>query len=288
MLEARRRRQARIISARPRSVWAEQAQWLIATLAIATIIGVGSIPTPETVTGTAIIHDSRIRAVHSPVDGAVTAVFVEPGDEVALGEPLMALRDPVVEVDYRGTQRRVEQALVARLRARSSLDGPPVRELVDELARARARADLYTVRADAAGIVSGVRLQVGEEVRARAVLATIREHGEGELLAIVDIPANAAEKVEVGAKVLIAFGEGRRSEREFEVVARSAEALSVPVDERGRAGALDNRLRFWARYVDARDELPPPHPGVQGRAELVYRSRSLFGALLDIVIGERP
>lgn len=214
---------------------------------------------------------------------------MRPGDIVSPGDPLLQLRDSVVEVDYRGTQRRVEQALVTRLRARASSDSDaPVRALVDELVRARAQAQLYRVRAEVAGEVVGVRSRPGDEVKARAVLATVRESGPGELIAAVDIPSHAAEKVQIGAKVLISFGDGHDAKRSFEVISLSDEAVNEAAELREQGGqeSARNQLRFWARYVDDRPGLPAPKTGMTGRAELVYRDRSLFAALADIVLGE--
>ena len=288
VLEAKRRRRSKALGARPRSIWANNAARMLGSLATLFLIGVGSLPTPETVDGLALIHDARSRVAHAPVAGAVTRVLVRPGDTVERGAALVQLRDPVVEIEHAAAQRRLERGLVARLRARgSSTEGSPVRPLVDELTHTRAQLDLHTLRAEAAGIVTGIQVEAGDEVEARDALLTLREPGPSELIARVDIPAHASEKVELGAKVLISFGEGHGAKRNFEVIAISTQAQ--PADP-GDEAASAPTSRFWARYIedpqlDPRRAHAHPQPGMEGRAELVYRERSLFAALADILVG---
>ncbi len=280
VLEAKQRHRSRQVSARPRSTAAERLGWTLGALGLGLTLAIGSVERPQSVSGVARVHDARTRVQRAAAPAAVETVHVVPGQRVERGQILMRLRDPVVEVEHAAAAKRAEQALVAALRLRGrERSQVPVGVAIDELVRTHASAQLHTIRAEHGGTVAGLRVSVGDEVEARAPLLSVREQGPHELMATIDLPPELSEKVALGDEVLVSFGAGHGAKRRFEVTAVASETLAASGDEQ------DGRWRVWARYVDTREELEPPQPGMQGRAELIHGQRSLFGAIADILLG---
>lgn len=283
VLAARRRRRNKQVARRPRSSWAQQVTRTLGLLGFALIIGLGAIPSSESVSGEAVVRDLRTRIAHAPVAGAVASVHVEPGEQVEAGQLLLQLRDPVIEVEHAAAAKRAEQALVAALRERSGAGAErSPSAAIDELVRSHAALELYGIRAERAGMVAGVRVAPGDEVDARTPLLSLSEPGPPALVAAIELSPEAIEKVELGDEVLVSFGEGHGSKRRFEVSAMAMEAVAAPESD-PRAEPGQSSWRVLARYADARPDRAPPKPGMRGRAELIYGKRSLLAALAAIL-----
>jgi RND family efflux transporter MFP subunit len=171
---------------------------------------------------------SRNAAVLQPqVEGQVTRIFVQSGDRVKRGAPLLEI-DPLKQQATVSNQEASHRARLANLewtrkelsrRKELSAAGVISRQDLDQAQSAydaaladveameagvreqRVQLHYYTVKAPDTGIVGDIPVRVGDRVKVDTVLTTVDK--SGELEAYVSVPAEKAAAVHPGTVVEI-------------------------------------------------------------------------------------
>lgn len=150
--------------------------------------------------------------------GNVAEVFVNPGDEIEKGKPLVRLRSIELERDI-----RLLQARLALLEERGEAADP------DELALVRMNLDELTilqmagelVLSNLAGEVASVRLQIGQSVQVGAEVAVIRDNTDSDAEAVTFVPNADVRQLKKGMDARIRahyVSDGDQDSFEAEVV----------------------------------------------------------------------
>jgi membrane fusion protein (multidrug efflux system) len=271
--------------------WVSWSYWVIVAL-IACAVGYAAIGTvDEYSAGPAVIRVAGRTEITSNIDATLASVHAEPGQRVAAGQVLARFHsvEQTKEVD------RLEHEFALQLRNRMLDPGDEaatasVKSLRIELDRARAHLDERVVRAPLDGVVSDVRPRPGQRLGpGDSILALVNEDSELDVVALLpgadrpELRAGMTLRLElpgypyayqtltidrVGTEV-VGPGEARRvlGQQLADAVAISGSVVVVHGHLRSREfEAGGRRYRF--------------HDGMQARAEVRVRSRTILATLI--------
>lgn len=166
-----------------------------------------------TVTGMAPLQAGHTEAVKGTVGGIVRRVYVQEGDDVSAGQTLAVLENEDVmlnleqaqlayqaELDRLDDLRRLTVSGSSALRI-AELNVQTAKETVDRL---EAQVAGLVVKAPAAGVLTDVKVAMGEEVSAGATLATVLEQRPGRVT--LEIPEGKLAKVSIGSPASVVAG----------------------------------------------------------------------------------
>jgi multidrug efflux pump subunit AcrA (membrane-fusion protein) len=127
--------------------------------------------------GPAFVQAVGLTPLTTTAPGSVVAIFVQPGQRVVVDQDLVRLNNAAETAEYERARSEFKLQLVRLLRdprddaARQSLTALyTVREL------ARARVAERTLRASRAGVVSDIRIRVGQHLEAGEVVLNVVDH----------------------------------------------------------------------------------------------------------------
>jgi RND family efflux transporter MFP subunit len=236
---------------------------------------------PEVTEYIATLRSRRSITVQPQVDGHVTKIFVESGDTVKPGAPLMQI-DParqratlssarashssrraaldLAERDLRRTTQLVELGAVPTReldQARSSVDA--LRAEVDALAANirsdKVTLDYYRVEAPAGGVVGDIPVRVGDRVTPATRLTTLDDNGALE--AYVSVPIEQSDRVRIGMEV--------------QLVDQAGKTLST-----GKVHFISPHVSSETQSILLKSDVPNPDGAL--RAEQFVRARVVWGA----------
>jgi len=236
---------------------------------------------PEVTEYIATLRSRRSITVQPQVDGHVTKIFVESGDTVKAGAPLMQI-DParqqatlssarashssrraaleLAERDLKRTTQLVELGAVPTReldQARSSVDAlrAEVNALAANIRSDRVTLDYYRVEAPAGGVVGDIPVRVGDRVTPATRLTTLDDNGALE--AYVSVPIEEANRVALGMEVQLVDQDGK--------------TLST-----GRVHFISPHVSSETQSILLKSDVPNPDGAL--RAEQFVRARVVWGA----------
>lgn len=249
------------------------------------------------VTGRLVWDEDTTVRIYSPVEGRVTAVLAQTGDEVKKGAVLARLDSPdfqQVQTDARKAAADFQFAQRSLTRSRDLLDhgaaaGKDVEAAEDAFANAQAeqlrtaerlaRYDsavgsandgLYGLRSPVAGMVVEKNLNLGQEVRPDLMLANAPQllaaqfvvSEPRQLWVLLDVTENDMGMLQVGQKLRIRSGAFPKQifNGELEAIGQSLDPATRTVKARGVVDNSSLLLRS-EMYVDVDIDLPAPAAG---------------------------
>lgn len=268
--------------------WVSWLYWLLVAL-LASMVAFALIGrVNEYSAGPAIVVDSGLTDLTSPVAGNVVSVDIEPGAKVEAGQVLARL----YSADEASQLTRVDGEW--RTRLREYLAAPAdlkVRSALGSLRAERERAlERLTIRAKHAGTVSDVRVTPGQTVVPGQTLVSVAR-GEGELSVIALLPGGDRPLLRAGMPLRLQITGQRQATQELEVGSVSSEVVG-PAEAAGLLGAqlADSvpvsgpvvvvRAKLASRTFEVDGESYQFHHGMQGLAEAQLRSESILATLI--------
>ena len=239
------------------------------------------------------LRSQRSATIQPEVDGVVTRIFVQPGDRVRVGTPLVQINAEKQRAAVRSTEanrggldadvrywreqvKRLEALVGAGAISRQEFDQAQnaLRTAEARLAAVDAqvregRVELayYRVTAPQAGVVGDITLRAGDRVTPTTVITTIDDNSALE--ADIQVPLDRAPELRVGLPVQMLDAEGK-------VIASNPVTFVAPrVDERTQTVLVKSALR----------DAPPAMRAQQfARARIVWnRSPGLTVPLTAVV-----
>jgi putative peptide zinc metalloprotease protein len=237
----------------------------------------------ETITARFELEPARREVVRTTVPGRVTAVFVQEGQTVLPGEPLLQMVNAHVQSDRAEAQQ--EFVLTGMQRVQTQLAKGDLSSVLQEHARAgteraiaQEESDQLTPRAPIAGIVMTPQLQdlAGSYLDAGATIAEIGE--TTELRVRMFVLEYAVPRVQSGAPVNLLI-DGR-----FLPLASHVESVLPAPQELATALESTTKIKGGAdlKYYIATASLPNDgslHDGMTGTAKIAVRRRSIAGLM---------
>jgi len=226
----------------------------------------------------ATLRSRNTTALQPQVEGAISKIFVQSGERVEVGTPILEI-DPLKQeatVSNQEASRKSKEATLAVNRAeferrrqlfnagvisRADLDTAQgafesskadVDALEASLREQRVQLRYYTIKAPMAGIIGDVPVHVGDRVTSATMLTTI-DRG-GELEAYISVPADKARSLKTGMAVEVLDGEGRPGQRArvsfvSPQVDSNAQTLLVKAAVANADGRFRNEQSVHARMI---------------------------------------
>lgn len=233
----------------------------------------------------ATLKSRRASVLQPEVEGQVTRIFVQAGERVKAGQPLLEIDQRKQEATVTSQEASQRARLAALELNRTELErkkqlfaaGVVSKQELDqaESAYAASKAEVealdaavreqqvqlryYTVKAPTAGIVGDIPVRVGDRVRLETILTTVDEGGALE--AYVSIPAEKASEVRLGTPVEI-LGEDDKAAVRTTVsfvsprVDTENQLLLLKADVPNPQGKLRNDQVVHARVIWSESEKP--------------------------------
>lgn len=185
----------------------------------------------------ATLRSRNTTALQPQVEGAISKIFVQSGQKVEVGTPILEI-DPLKQeatVSNQEASRKSKEATLAMNRAeferrkqlftagvisRADLDvaqgayessKADVDALDAGVREQRVQLRYYTVKAPTPGMVGDIPVHVGDRVTPATMLTTI-DRG-GELEAYISVPAEKAHSLKQGTAVEVLDGDGKPAQR---------------------------------------------------------------------------
>jgi RND family efflux transporter MFP subunit len=226
----------------------------------------------------ATLRSRNTTALQPQVEGAISKIFVQSGQKVEAGTPVLEI-DPLKQeatVSNQEAGRKSKEATLAMNRAeferrrqlfsagvisRADLDTAQgayeaskadVDALEASVREQRVQLRYYTVKAPTSGIVGDVPVHIGDRVTSATMLTTIDK--SGGLEAYISVPAEKARDLKTGMFVDILDGEGKPAQRArisfiSPQVDSNAQTLLVKAAVANADGRFRNEQSVHARVI---------------------------------------
>lgn len=271
--------------------WVSWSYWVIVALIVSGIAytAVGTID--EYSAGPAVIRVAGRTEVTSNIDATLASVHVEPGQRVAPGQVLARFHS----VEQGKEVERLEDEFALQLRNRMLDPGDDaaigsVKALRVELDRARASLDERVVRAPIGGVVSDVRPRPGQRLGpGDTILALVNEDSELDVVAL--LPGADRPQLRAGMTLRLELPGYRYAYQTLTIdrvgteVVGPSEARRVLGQQLADAVAIAGSVvvvhgRLASREFEAGGRTYRFHDGMQARAEVRVRSRTILATLI--------
>ncbi|HUH04789.1 MAG TPA: HlyD family efflux transporter periplasmic adaptor subunit [Kofleriaceae bacterium] len=271
--------------------WVSWSYWVIVALIVAAV-GYAAIGTvDEYSAGPAVIRVAGRAEITANIDATLASVHVEPGQRVAAGQVLARFHsvEQTKEVD------RLEHEFALQLRNRMLDPGDEaatasVKSLRIELDRAQARLDERVVRAPLDGVVSDVRPRPGQRLGpGDTILALVNQDSELDVVALMP----GADRPELRAGMTLRLElpgypyayQTLTIDRVGTEVVGPSEARRVLGQQLADAVAISGSVvvvhgHLRSREFEAGGRRYRFHDGMQARAEVRVRSRTILATLI--------
>jgi RND family efflux transporter MFP subunit len=184
-----------------------------------------SVKIPDATEYLSILKSRHSATINPQVEGYITKIFVQSGDRVAAGTPLLQI-DPLKQQATVSSQEAARRAQEANLRyaavqlererklfeagviAKQELDNAQtnydaalaqLKSLEEQVNQQQVELHYYTVKSPMDGIVGDVPVRTGDRVVVATVLTTVDE--PGALEAYIYVPADRARDLRLGVPV---------------------------------------------------------------------------------------
>lgn len=272
--------------------WTGWVYWLVLATAGAALLYSALGTVNEYATGPAIIRVRARQELTAPASGVVSAVPVSSGTRVEAGQVLVLLHNAAEQAELERLEHEFELQLLHWMRnpadetARQALMGLRAQK---ELARARLAE--RSLRAPRAGVVSDVRVRVGQQLSPGEVVLTWVGEDEG-LLVTALLPGQSRPFLRPGGRLRLELDGFRYEYREL-VIESVSDDLMGPSEARRFLGPnLGDTVALQGPVVRVEARLPSSfqyeghalhyYDGMLGTAEARIRSESF---LLRLVPG---
>ena len=224
---------------------------VIATLALVLFV----LPVPLSTTAEGVVWPGEDTQVRATSDGFVLRVLVEPGREVAAGEPLIETEDPVLEARVAVLEARLREVRARHLATRvedrvaAEIVSQEIAVIEADLERARERADGAIIRSPIAGHFVLPRAQdwPGRFVRRGDVLGWVSDRGAPTVRTLV--PESSLDLVRAKTRAV----EVRLADRIDEILTAHIETATPAATSRLPSMAL-GAAGGGSIAIDTRDE----------------------------------
>jgi multidrug resistance efflux pump len=270
--------------------WVSWAYWVLAFV----LIGAGLFVTIGTVTtyssGPALIRATSKRDLASRTSGNVAALSVRPGDVVAGGAVIAQLDDQ----SQRAALERAELEFSAQLRnhmldPNDQASDQAVRQLRQVRDAARTALEERVVRSAVPGVVTDVRVRVGQHIEPGETIASMVD-GDGPLEVIALLPGSDRPQLVPGMAVRLEIAGYRYAYQTLYIDSVSSDVIGPSAARRVLGSEVSESLAVTGAVVLVRGRLPQRtftvddvtyrfHDGMQGTAAVGVRSERILFAL---------
>ncbi|WP_165703578.1 HlyD family efflux transporter periplasmic adaptor subunit [Enhygromyxa salina] len=243
------------------------------------------IPSPERVSGRAVVRVPGSIHIRSEAAGGIRVVEISPGDSVVAGQALVQLHNPEIDGELRRARHRYDEALAAMLRspinAALRAEVGSARVAVSDL---RDRAAALTLRSPIDGKVISVRAREGGLVDASDIVATIASNAKpatSRPRLIATFPDSTLGVIQPGTQLELIVERAGEHRHIFVVRTVSSEAISLedPLQrhELALAQSSDSVLVVEAELAQATEsDQAILFDGMVGEVRALVRKRSLL------------
>jgi membrane fusion protein (multidrug efflux system) len=271
--------------------WVPWAYWTLVALLIASAAFVVFGTVSSYSSGPAIVRSTANTPVAASAAGNVAAVDVSPGDAVEAGAVIARFDD----ADQRTAVARLEHEFQTQLRnhmldpADAAAD-TALRAVRNELETARTRLDERLIRASKAGVISDVRVHVGQRVEPGDIVASLIDSTQRlELIAL--LPGEDRPQLAAGMQLRLELA-GYRYAYQSVVIDQVSPDVISPSEARRILGAeVAENLELAGPVVLVRAWLSRSefeidgrtlryHDGMRGTAEVRLRAERILFALV--------
>jgi membrane fusion protein (multidrug efflux system) len=271
--------------------WMQWTYRLLVGVVLAGLLFTAVARVREYASGPAVVRLGGRTDLTANSDGTVSEVRIRPGQRVKPGELLVRFHGARETADLERIEREFELQLISRLR--NPADSGAERALLTlraERELAQARLDEREVRSPAAGVISDVRVRVGQRiVPGQALLSLLGKEGEPTVLAM--LPGQYRPLLKPGMTLRLELQGYRYMYQHLEVASVGNEVIgpnearrylgeevadAVPVN--GAVVLVSARLPSHTFEVEGKARRY--HDGMWGQAEVRVRSERVLVALI--------
>lgn len=271
--------------------WISWAYWCLAVLFVAgaTFVTVGKVTTYST--GPATIRATSKRDLAVRTAGNVVGISVRPGEVVDGGAVIAQLDDQ----PQRAALERNERELAAELRnhmldPRDQASEQAVRQLRQLRDAARTALEERTVRSAMRGVITDVRVRVGQRVELGEIVASMVD-GNGPLEVIAVLPGSDRPQLTPGMAMRLEISGYRYAYQTLFIDSVSSDVIGPSAARRVLGAEVGESLQITGPVVLVRGRLPSVtfavddgvyqfHDGMQGTATVGVRSERILFALI--------
>ncbi len=271
--------------------WINWTYWLLVALVVAggTYLWFGHAATYST--GHAVIRSTTRTELPARTDGNVTGVDVGPGDAVAAGQVVAHLDD----ANQRAAVERLAKEFQTQLRNHMLEPSDPgadasVRSLRLELETARTALEERLVRAAARGVVTDLRVRIGQHVEPGDIVASIVD-GDADLEVIALLPGSDRPQLAPGMPLRLELDGYRYAYQELVIDSVSSDVISPTEARRVLGTDVADSFQLAGPVVLVRGHLSGAdfvvdgrtyhyHDGMLGVAEVRVRSERILYTLV--------
>jgi multidrug efflux pump subunit AcrA (membrane-fusion protein) len=249
----------------------------------------------EYATGQAVVRTQGRRTVSAEFQGQVETLSVEPGKHVRAGEALVRFRNAEQAEQYRLSSMEFDLQLVRLLRDPTDLAAKSaLTSLKIQKDRAKAMMDQRTILSPVDGVVSDIRIHLGQHISPGEAILTVSPENAPVYLDIV-VPGDFRPQIHPGSTIRFALDGYKYEYLNLEVESIGEE--SIGANEVARylgteiAGAVKLqqgsqalvKAKLPARTFQSEGESFKFTDGLTGTAEIRVRSEPLVVTLLPAV-----
>jgi membrane fusion protein (multidrug efflux system) len=270
--------------------WISWAYWLLAALFVAGALFVTLGTVTVYSTGAATIRATAKTDVSARTSGNVVAIAVRPGDPIEAGAVIAQLDDQ----PQRAALERIEREMAAELRNHMLVPGDSgseqaVRQLRLTRDAARTALEERIVRSADRGIVSDLRIRVGQRIEPGEVVASTVD-GDGPLEVVALLPGSDRPQLAPGMAMRLEIAGYRYAYQALVIESVSSDVIG-PSAARRVLGAELESLPVTGPVVLVRGRLPRAtfavddqryhfHDGMQATAAVSVRSERILFTLI--------
>jgi multidrug efflux pump subunit AcrA (membrane-fusion protein) len=271
--------------------WITWAYWVLAALVVAGVLflTLGTVSTYSI--GPATIRATSKRDLTARTSGNVAAMAIHPGEAVEAGAVVARLDDQ----PQRAALERAEHELAAQLRNHmmdpaDQASDQSVRQLRQVRDAARTALEERVLRSASRGIVTDVRVRVGQRVEPGEIVASMVD-GDGPLEVIALLPGSDRPQLRPGMAMRMEIAGYRYAYQSLVIDSVSSDVIGPSAARRVLGAEVGESLPVTGPVVLVRGRLPGTtftvdgetyrfHDGMQGTATVSVRSERTVFALI--------
>ncbi len=271
--------------------WVDRVYALLVSACVAAFVYAAVGTVNEYSSGLAVVRMAGRAEITASVAGTIASVLVVPGQRVRAGQVLVELYDDDAAAEY----RRIEEEFEAQLRNLLRSPGDPgVRQAVGSLRaqkeRAASRVEERLIRAPAAGTISDVRIRPGQALSPGELVMSLLGD-DADLSVIALLPGGDRPLLRPGMPMRLELNGYRYAYQDVTVSAVADEVIGPAEAARFLGARIADSLQLTGPVVLVRARLPRAtfvvddieygyHDGMQGRAEVRVRARTILETLI--------
>jgi biotin carboxyl carrier protein len=282
--------QARGAPLRLSSVWTGEAYWLLLGVVIAGLLYMLLGRLNEYAAGPAIVRVEDRSPITVTIPGVVSSIHVRPGQRVEAQDLLVSMYAGEEAADFDRLSRLYETQLAKTLfDAADRVASQELNTISSQRALAKARLEQRFIRAPTAGIVSDVRIRVGQHSEPGDILLAIND-GKARWSLVAVLPGQYRPVLHSGTAMRLEMNGYRYAYSELEIDSVGAEVVGPHEVRRFLGQEIADTIQIEGPVVFVHAYLPSNtfsvgsrtyqyYEGLQGTAEARVNTSSILLAL---------